>query len=98
MPRSDASSKPVFFLPYWVRIGVACVMFAVTVLYVWKGFFHFEWVGWLCFGLYYLLYVPRQKGEPAGAYFKKPRTVASLALITTALVGFGYYLRLVFTK
>jgi hypothetical protein len=30
---------------------------------MWKGFLQFDWVPYFCFGVVYLLYVPRQKGE-----------------------------------
>jgi hypothetical protein len=61
MQGSDVSPKPVSFLPFWVRIGMACLMFAVTVVPMWDGFLRFDWVFFFCFGLYYVLHLPRQK-------------------------------------
>lgn len=63
-------------------------MFATSALDIWAHFFQFDWVGFLCFGLYFLLFVPRQKGEPARTYFGKPRNLVSLALLV-AIIGFG---------
>ena len=92
MRGSTVSSETAFFLPLWARIGIASLMFAVTVLSIWQHFLRFEWVGWFCFGLYYLTYVPRQKGETLGAYFKKPRSITQVALLFATFAGFGYNL------
>jgi hypothetical protein len=90
---SEISSKPG--LPFWMRIGVACVMFAVALLQIWKGFW-VEWVPYFCFGLYFLIYVPRQKGEALGAYLSKPQRILSLVLLIVTIGGFGYNLYVVF--
>lgn len=77
MQESTVSAPSAFVLPLWGRIAFACFMFAVSALLMWDKFFHFDWVGFLCFGLYYLLYVPIQKGEARRTYFSKPRTIIS---------------------
>ena len=98
MQGSNVSSKTVFFLPLWVRIGMASLMFALTVLLMWKHFLRFEWVPWLCFGFYYVTYVPRQKAEALGAYFTKPRSIAQMVLLFSALAGFGHNLYVLYAK
>lgn len=97
MQVSDASSKPTF-LPFWMRVVMTCLMFAVTAVSMWKGFRRFEWVSFLCFGLYYMFYLPRQKGEGFVAYVRKPRAVASLALLVAVVVGAIHNLHYVFMK
>jgi len=100
MPVSDvpSKSKSISFLPFWVRTGMACVMFAVTAISMWKGFLRFEWVPYFCFGLYYLLYVQRQKAEALGTYFNRPRTIVSVALLVAAVAGFGHNFYAAFAK
>ncbi len=61
MQESISSAPPTFFLPPWARITLACLMFAVSAVTMLDEFFRFGWVGFLCLGLYYLLYVPMQK-------------------------------------
>ena len=56
-------------------------MFAVAFLSMWTAFRRLDWVGFLCFGFFYLIYIPRQKAEPPMAYFSKPRTIVSFALM-----------------
>jgi hypothetical protein len=74
-------------------------MFLCSVLGVLKkGFLQFEWVPWFCMGLFYLAGVPRQRGERVGEYFKRPRTVASSALLVVAVAGFLYNLYVLFTR
>jgi hypothetical protein len=89
---SNVSSETGTFLPLWVRIGMAALIFAVTVVSMWQHFLRLEWVGYLCFGLYYLTYVPRQKGEALGVYFTRPRSITTMALLFLALAGFGHNL------
>ena len=62
------------------------LMFSVAALLMWKAFLRFDWVVFLCFGLYYLIHVPMQKGEAPKVYFSKPRTLVSFALIIAAVV------------
>jgi hypothetical protein len=72
-------------------------MFAVALLNMWKG----SWLlgtPYLCFGLYYLFYVPRQKGETFVAYCAKSRTIISVVLLVAALAGFGNNLRVAFAR
>jgi hypothetical protein len=71
MQNSSASSPPTFFLRSWARIAFACFMFAISAVTMWDEFFRFDWVGFLCFGLYYLVHVPMQKGEYPRAYFRR---------------------------
>jgi uncharacterized membrane protein len=65
---------------------------------MWKGFLRFDWVVFLCFGLYYLIHVPMQKVETPKAYFKKPRTLVAIGLIIGALVAALHSLHYVFTR
>jgi hypothetical protein len=67
-------------------------MFLDAALHARKAFFQFEWVSWFCFGIYWLIYFPRQEGESLRAFFKKPQAIASAAFLTAAVVGFGYSL------
>ncbi len=91
MEVSVASSKPA-------RVVMTCLLFSCTVLSMWKGFLRFEWVFFFCFGLYYMMYLPKQKGEAFAAYLKRPRTVASVALLVAAVAGAGYNLHVAFMK
>lgn len=90
-------SAPPVFLPLWVRIGLACLMFAVSLLNMWKGSW-FQGAPYLCFGLHYLLYVPKQKAETFVAYCTKSRTIMSAVLLVAALAGFGNNLRVAFAR
>jgi len=81
MQESTVSSPTVFFLPRWARISLAWFMFAVAFVSMWTAFRRFDWVEFLCFGFFYLIYIPRQNGEPPRAYFSKPRTMVSFALM-----------------
>lgn len=94
MRGSDVSPKPVSTL---MRTGLAFLMFALAALYTWKGF-RFEWAPWFCGGLSYLLHVSREKDEPPGAYFYKPRNIASLALMAAAIAGWGHNLYVLYSK
>ncbi len=98
MQESSASARPTFFLPRWARIALACFMFAVAAVTMWDEFFRFNWVGFLCFGLYYLLHVPMQKGEARKAYFSKPRTIVSCVLLMTVVATALHTLHYLFTK
>lgn len=77
---------------------MACFMFAFSALTMWDEFYRFDWVGFLCFGLYYLLYVPLQKGETRKAYFSKPRTIVSFVLIVAVVAAALHHLLYLFTK
>jgi hypothetical protein len=98
MQESSASAPPTFFLPHWARIALACFMIAVAAVTMWDGFFRFDWIGFLCFGLYYLLHVPMQKGEARKAYFSKPRTIVSSALLIAVVASALHTLHDLFTK
>jgi hypothetical protein len=91
-------SANTVFAPHWMRIGVASLMFALTVLLMWKHFQRFDWIPWPCMGLYYLTYVPRQKGEAFWPYFAKPRSFLTMVLLFTALAGFGRNLYVLYAK
>jgi len=52
-----------------------------------KGFLRVAWIPWCCFDLYYLTYVPRQKGEAIGAHLTKPRSIAPTVLPLSAMLG-----------
>ena len=98
MPESSASAPPTFFLPFWARIAFACFMFAVAALTMWNELFRFDWVGFLCMGLYSLLHVPMQKGEGGRAYLSKPRTIISFALLIAVGATALHTLHYLFTK
>jgi hypothetical protein len=98
MQESNALPKPVFSSPLWLRIFITCLFFTDAALRMWSHFYNFAWVPWFCFGLYYLISVPLQKGEVRGAYFKKPRSIAALALLTVAIAGFGRILYSLFAR
>jgi hypothetical protein len=98
MQRSSVSPQSDFFLRPWVRMGMAALMFLCGVMAVRKGLLHFDWVPWFCLGLFYLYGVPRQKGESWGAYLKRPRAIASSALLAAAVVGFLHSLYVLVTK
>ena len=98
MQESSASAPPTFFFPLWARIALACFMFVVSALAMWTDFFRFDWMGFLCLGLYYLLHVPMQKGEARKIYFSKPRTIISCALLTAVIAVALHTLHYVFTK
>lgn len=98
MHQPAVSSKTVFSLSLGARIGIACLMFAVSLVSMWSYSHRLEWVPWFCFGLYYLTYVPREKGEAVRTHFQKPRSIAQMALLLVALAGFGYNLYVLFMK
>lgn len=98
MPESSVSGPPTIFLPRWARISFACFMFAVASLQIWMEFSRFGWVQFICLGLYCLLYVPMQKGESRRAYFSKPRTIVSFALVIGIIAGGLHALHLILTK
>jgi hypothetical protein len=98
MQRSGVSPQPGVISPPWLRRGIAALMFLCAVLGVQKGLLQFGWVPWFCMGLFYLAGVPRQKGESVGEYFKRPRAIASSALLATAVVGFSRNLYVALTK
>ncbi len=98
MQESDVSTRPVSSLPFWMRIGMACLMFTVAVVSMWDGLLRFEWVYFFCFGLFWVMYLPRQKGETFRAYIKKPRAVATLALSIAIMAGAVHSLYAEFTK
>jgi hypothetical protein len=85
-------SKPRSIFPLWFRIGLAALFFVDAALDARKAFLRFEWVPWFCFGMYWLIDFTRQEGEPLGAFFKKPRAIASAAFLMAALVGLCYSL------
>jgi hypothetical protein len=98
MQQSGVSPQPGFILSSRVRIGMAALMFLCAVLDVRKGLLQFDWLPWFCFGLFYLYGVPRQKGEPLTAYFKRPRAIASSILLAVAGVGFFHNLYVLWKK
>jgi hypothetical protein len=88
-----------FVLPLWGRMGLAALMFLVAVLAARKAFLKFEWVPWLCLGIFWLINFPRRKGEPIRAYLKTGlRAVASFAFGVAAVIGSGYNLYVWYTK
>jgi 4-hydroxybenzoate polyprenyltransferase len=96
--RQSSASAPTFFLPRGARILLACFMLAVSALAMWDKFLGFDWVGFLCFGLYFLVHVPRQKGEAPKAYFSKPSTIISFALLIVMMAFALHSIYFQFTK
>lgn len=86
MQESSAPALPIARLPFW-RIALACYMFGVSALDIWLDFSEFRWVAFFCLGINYLIFVPRQKGEPARIYFSKPRNVISFVLLGVIIAG-----------
>ncbi len=98
MEESSTSVPPTFFLPLSARISLACFLLAVSALDIWDEFFRLDWVLFLCLGLYCLVHVPMQKGEAPKAYFSKPRTIVSSALIIAVVASALHHLHYLFTK
>jgi hypothetical protein len=99
MQELRASGPPTFFLSLRARIALACFSFGVAALCMWDEFFRFDWVWFLCFGLYYLLYVPpMQKGESRKAYFSRPRAIICFVLLIAIMVSSLHSLHSIFTK
>jgi hypothetical protein len=98
MQESVASVPPTFPFPLWARSAFACIMFVVSAVLIGDAFFRFDWVALLCFGLYYLLCVPMQKGEARKAYHSKPRTIGSFGLLIAVVAAALHTLDYVFTK
>ena len=98
MQELDVSQRPQPSIPFWGRLILASLMFVVAFLSARKEFLRFEWVPYFCFGLYWLLYVLRQKGETPREYLSKPRAIASVALMVAALIGFVHNLHGLHTK
>jgi len=94
----ESTAPPNFFLPRWGRISCACCMFVVAALQMWTEFLRFNWVSALCFGLYWLIQVPMQKGEAPRAYFSKPRTMVSFGLVIGSMVPVLHDLHYLLTK
>jgi hypothetical protein len=61
-------------------------MFLIAILGARKGVL--EGAPFVVFGLYGLILVPRQSGEPLGEYIKKPSVIASGTVLLATLVGF----------
>lgn len=85
-------SKPGYssWLPLWARIGMACLFFLDAALMMSKHFLRLKWVPWLSFGVYWLIYLQRQPGEPWGAFLSKPRAVATTLLLLISIVWFWH--------
>ena len=85
--------------PRW-RLVTVCLAFFVTLLSMLDGFFQFEWVTWLCIGLFYLLvpYFQRRRGETLWAFLKTPQGIAAFALLAGMIVGMGRHLYMIFEK
>jgi hypothetical protein len=98
MQKSVAAASHTFLLPLWARIGMAIFMSAVSAVCMWSAFFRFDWIGFLCFGIVYLIYIPIQKGESRRAHFSKPRTVFSFILLTIVMAAAMYSLHYTLTK
>jgi hypothetical protein len=98
MQESAAPTPPAFFLPLWARISIACGMLAISAVTMWSEFYRFDWVMFLCLGLYEMLPIPVQKDEARKAYLKNPRTIISIALLVGVIAGGLHTLYFVFKK
>jgi hypothetical protein len=85
MQESSNLAPPTSFFPLWGRVAFAWFMFALSALGMWSSFFRFDWVPFSCMGLLSLFLVLRPKGESRRAYFSKPRTIISSALVITII-------------
>jgi uncharacterized membrane protein YhaH (DUF805 family) len=85
-------------IPLWGRVGMACLMFLFAALNMAKHLLRFEWISWLCFGLFWLVYTPRQLRETSRTYLKKPKAIAMALLLIVAIVGSVHNLYGRFTK
>ena len=82
--------------PFWLRVALALIMFLCAMLGAREGFL--EWAPYLGCGLYWLILVERNKTESLKEYLKKPRALASGAVLLAALVILGFRLYGQFTK
>jgi hypothetical protein len=83
----------------WQRVGLPCLFLANAVLSLWAdGFRRFEWLPWACIGLAGLTLSARKNGEPFLAFLRKPRSLATYALLIVGTVGFGRNLYLMYIK
>jgi hypothetical protein len=98
MQEPTASAQPVVYLPLWARIAIACFMFAASAVSLWGEFFRFDWVWFICLGLFQILFVPMQKDEARKTYLSKPRTILTTALVIAVLAGALHSLYFVFMK
>lgn len=98
MQEPTASAQPVVYLPLWARIAIACFMFAASAVSIWGEFFRFDWVWFICLGLFQILFVPMQKDEARKTYLSKPRTILTTALVIAAIAGALHSLYFVFMK
>lgn len=98
MKESVASASPTFPFPLWARIAIASFMFAVSAVTMWAAFARLDWAAFLCFGIYYLVYIPMQKGEARKAYLNKPRTIFSFVLLTVVVAAALHSLYFVLAK
>jgi hypothetical protein len=96
--QESSTPAPHPFLTPRLRIAYACFMFAVSALTAWLGFFDFNWVTYLCFGLLALVLVPRQKGEARLAYWSKPRNLVSAVLIIALMCSTLHAMYLILLK
>ena len=87
MQEPATSAQPTGYLPLWARISIACFMFAASAVSMWGEFFRFDWVWFICLGLFQILFVPMQKHEARRAYRSKPRTIITIALVIAVLAG-----------
>jgi hypothetical protein len=92
MFESYTSSKSFPAVPSWLRIGIACVMFADAGFHAWNRHLWFEWAPWLCYGVFFLLVPFRKWDEALATYFGKRRTIACFVLLITGMVVFTYSL------
>jgi len=77
-----------------LRWLLTALMFVFASIYLWTGFFRFQWVGFLCFGLYLLIGLPNQGNSQQRR--SRTRAIAIGILLAVAIVAFGCDLYLMY--
>ena len=77
-----------------LRWLMTAFMFVFASIYLWTGFFRFQWVGFLCFGLYLLIGFPNPNNSKRR--FSRARAIAIGILLAVGIVAFGRDLYLMY--
>ena len=77
-----------------LRWLVTALMFVFASIYLWTGFFRFQWVGFFCFGLYLLIGFPNPNNSKRR--FSRARAIAIGILLAVGIVAFGRDLYLMY--
>jgi hypothetical protein len=79
-----------------MRYLVGSIMLLDASLHMWKHFQRLAWVPWLCFGLYWFIFVSRRPDEAPFIYMKRPRVIFSISLLLTSLCWLSHDLYVLF--